>query len=508
MLLADDMWQQTVPGMFPDGFENSGYDMNRQAGNPFLPENEYIPDGEPYVFGDRVYLYGSHDRFGAPIFCVNDYVCWSAPVDNLGSWRQEGVIYRKNQDPLNRLGLRLLFAPDVVRGLDGRYYLYYAFDFMGIMGVADSDSPRGPFQFYGHVHHADGTVWGRKKGDSFPFDPGVLVDDDGRVYLYSGFYTPVPAIVTGGKRLRFEGGYMLELEPDMVTVRTPEKLLFPKQGPGAFAGHEFFEASSIRKYDGRYYFVYSSRHNHELCYAVSSRPDGGFSFGGTLVSNGDVFLDGIADERHARNFTGNNHGGMLRLNGQYYIFYHRHTARTSYARQACAERLVQTEDGGFAQAEMTSCGLNGGPLKGSGRYGARLACNLWGKNGTGRYDIRHPGREYADAPYVTQDKKDGSPKARQYIANMRDGAVAGFKYFAMDGAGRIAVSLRGTAAGKMLVSEKADFSVINAEIPVQLVHAHAGTFAAQLHIGNGEKALYFRYCGKGAVDFYSFWLGT
>ena len=91
---------------------------------------------------------------------------------------------------------------------------------------------------------------------------------------------------------------------------------------------------------------------------------------------------------------------------------------------------------------------------------------------------------------------------------MRDGAVAGFKYFAIDGAGRIAVSLRGTAAGKMLVSEKADFSVINAEIPVQLVHAHAGTFAAQLHIGNGKKALYFRYCGKGAVDFYSFRLGT
>ena len=116
----------------------------KQAFNPFLPEYEYIPDGEPHVFGDRVYVYGSHDKFGAPMFCVNDYVCWSASVDDLKSWSFEGVIYRKRQDPKNRLGLRLLFAPDVARGKDGRYYLYYAFDFMGMMGVAVSDRPCGP----------------------------------------------------------------------------------------------------------------------------------------------------------------------------------------------------------------------------------------------------------------------------------------------------------------------------------------------------------------------------
>jgi hypothetical protein len=54
--------------------------MKQQVFNPYLPSWEYIPDGEPYVFGDRVYVYGSHDSFGAPIFCVKDYVCWSAPV--------------------------------------------------------------------------------------------------------------------------------------------------------------------------------------------------------------------------------------------------------------------------------------------------------------------------------------------------------------------------------------------------------------------------------------------
>ena len=46
----------------------------RQAFNPYLPSWEYIPDGEPHVFGDRVYVYGSHDKFNAPIFCVNDEI--------------------------------------------------------------------------------------------------------------------------------------------------------------------------------------------------------------------------------------------------------------------------------------------------------------------------------------------------------------------------------------------------------------------------------------------------
>ena len=55
----------------------------KQVFNPYLPAGEYIPDGEPHVFGNRVYVYGSHDRFNAAIFCVNDYVCYSAPVDDL-----------------------------------------------------------------------------------------------------------------------------------------------------------------------------------------------------------------------------------------------------------------------------------------------------------------------------------------------------------------------------------------------------------------------------------------
>ncbi|WP_412363236.1 hypothetical protein [Faecalimonas umbilicata] len=106
------------------------------------------------------------------------------------------------------------------------------------------------------------------------------------------------------------------------------------------------------------------------------KPDGKFEFGGTLVSNGDLFLNGNTNENHASNYIGNIHGSILQLKERYYVFYHRHTNRSSYARQACAEELVMRADGSFEQAEMTSCGLNGGPLKGNGRYEARIACNL------------------------------------------------------------------------------------------------------------------------------------
>ena len=61
--------------------------MKNQVFNPVLPSWEYVPDVEPRVFGDRLYLYGSHDRFGGQEFCMNDYVGWSAPLDDLSAWR-------------------------------------------------------------------------------------------------------------------------------------------------------------------------------------------------------------------------------------------------------------------------------------------------------------------------------------------------------------------------------------------------------------------------------------
>ena len=479
----------------------------KQAVNPYLPQGEYVPDGEPHLFDGRVYVYGSHDKAGAHYFCLGDYVCWSAPEDDLTDWRYEGVIFRKNQDPKNKLGLRLLFAPDVARGVDGKYYLYYAFDFMGMIGVAVADSPVGPYEFLAHVCWPDGVPYGRRNGDGFPFDPGVLVDDDGRVYLFSGFYTPIPKIATGLKDLRFDGGYVLELEQDMHTIKGEEHLLFPKEGPDSFEGHEFFEASSIRKVDDTYIFVYSSAVNHELCYATAKSPMGPYTYGGVLVSIADVGMPGVYDERRARNYAGNTHGGMLVLgegdDRRYYIFYHRQTNRTSYSRQACAEQLQLRDDGGFAQAEITSCGLNGGPLEGKGTYPARIACNLWASgHETGRYDVAKVKKTLALHPYVTQEGRDDAKDAYQYIANMHSGSVAGFKYFDLQGLSQIGIEVRGNGTGSMAVATDEAFDNIIAAIGIRgLDQREWKSFSSEAHVEDGVHALYFKFAGTGSVDF-------
>lgn len=481
--------------------------MEGQALNPFLPSYEYIADGEPYVFGERVYVYGSHDKFNGILFCLNEYVCWSAPVDNLADWRYEGVIYKKKQDPRNKWRMRCCYAPDVAKGADGKYYLYYALDFMGVMSVAVCDTPAGEFRFLGHVRFPDGHVWGSRRGEPFPFDPGVLVDEDGRVYLYSGFAVKIPLIATGFHSLTNEGGVVLELESDMVTIKSGPQLLFPAKGhPGAFEGHAFFEASSIRKEGDNYYFVYSSEHNHELCYALGKSPKGPFTFGGTLVDLGDLFLNSKGDERGAVNYLGNTHGGLVEIGDQWYIFYHRQTNRHSYSRQACAEPLERRPEGGFLQAEVTSCGLGNSLLKGRGRYEARIACNLWSKTGAARYDMGFPRLRLSKHPYFTQSGRDREEKGDQYIANLRDGAVAGFKYFALRGLSAISVELRGKARGEVLVSQSWDFSKTAARFPVRLDSRSFIQFQTPCFIPDGKRALYFKFEGRGYVDFKGFTL--
>lgn len=476
--------------------------MKKQAFNPYLPSYEYVPDGEPRVFGDRVYIYGSHDAFDGEAFCVNDYVCWSAPVDDLGSWRYEGVIYPRDADPMNADGSMKLFAPDVVQGPDGRYYLYYVYNGSRATAVAVCDTPAGRYQFYGYVHRKDGTMDGISAGDITHFDPGVLVDDDGRVYLYSGF-APGPGwlydlLAESGRRM--EGAYCLELEQDMVTIKEEPVLVAPSVWTADttdFAGHAFFEASSIRKANGKYYFVYSSILSHELCYAVSDYPNRDFRYGGTLVSIGDLGLNG---NQEAMNYTGNTHGGMIEINGQWYIFYHRQTNKQCCARQGCAEPITIAPDGSIAQAEITSCGLNGGPLSGTGTYEARIACYLGYKEPTFGYGLAHePDTKH---PCFTQSGTDREDNPDQYIANMADGAWCAFKYFAFSGEKAITVTVRGTAQGELVVSTDRNGSPA-AVIPVSPAEAWTD-FTAPLTVPEGTHALWFAYHGEGAMDFKAF----
>ncbi|MFV0362814.1 MAG: family 43 glycosylhydrolase [Suipraeoptans sp.] len=479
--------------------------MKKQAFNPYLPSYEYVPDAEPYVFGDRVYIYGSHDRFNGNEYCMNNYVCWSAPVDDMGNWSYEGVIYDKVKDPMcDNPEKRLLFAPDVQQGADGRYYLYYAFDFMGVMAVAVSNTPAGEYEFYGYVHYKDGTLLGKKDGDAFQFDPGVLVDDDGRVFLYSGFCPMTTKMFQylGFPEPIIKGGMVIELETDMLTVKQEPKVIFPwgANGKGtSFEGHEFFEASSIRKIGCKYYFVYSSINGHELCYAISNKPDGDFIYGGTIISNGDIYLDGRTSE-NALNYTGNNHGSIVEINEQWYVFYHRQTNRHQFSRQVCAEKIIIENDGTIKQVEMTSCGLNYGPLVGSGSYDARVVCNLISRFGAITYGFGVAMEEYH--PYLTQDGADREDNPNQYIANMTESAVAGFKYFELKKLKAIVITVRGTGKGIMEVSSVLKGSPAAAIV----VDASSGwkEYSSDIQLPDGITDLYFTYHGEGYIDFLSF----
>lgn len=475
--------------------------MEKQVFNPFLPSWEYVPDGEPRVFGDRLYLYGSHDAFNGSDFCVNDYVCWSAPLDDLSDWRYEGVIYRKEQDPRNRDGKMHMCAPDCVQGPDGRFYLYYQLHALTCTCVAVADTPVGPFEYYGCVHHPDGTPWGEKKGDSFAFDPGVLVDDDGKVYLYVGF-SPEGLFkhVFKLRGNKVDGSVCLELEQDMITVKGGEHPIVP--GPVLargtdYEGHGFFEASSIRKIGGKYFYVYSSILSHELCYAVSDKPTEGFRYGGTLVSIADI---GYKGNRTPLNYTGNTHGGMAEVSGQWYIFYPRQTNRIKCSRQACAEKLTILPDGSIPQVEVTSCGLNDGPLTGKGRYEARIACNLGAAVGMVKSDEAKKKDKKKLLPYFTQSGEDREENEDQYIANLRHGSWCGFKYFAFDGSeSKLTVTIRGDAAGTLKVYTDRDLPPV-AYVPVKPSDDWT-EYSEKLEITAGEAPLYFVYEGGGSLDF-------
>lgn len=457
--------------------------MKKQAFNPFLPSWEYIPDGEPHVFGDRVYLFGSHDHFRGYVYCLGDYVCWSAPVDDLGDWRYEGVIYRKEQDPRNTDGKMVLFAPDVVQGPDGRYYLYYIPNLSHIVSVAVCDSPAGKYEFYGFVRHADGQIFGEREGDAPQFDPGVYAEGED-IYLYTGF---CPADNPSAK-----GSMVTRLAPDMLTIAEDSRLVAPSACHAvgtSFEGHAFFEASSLRKRGDTYYFIYSSIHNRELCYATGESPVGPFRYRGVIIDNGDVGIDTYKNAETLTALHCNNHGSFTEINGRWYMFYHRPTNGTQFSRQACAEEIFFTPEGLIEQKEMTSCGLNGGPLPCGLFYDAYIACNLWNIRPELQQDERY-------RPMVSQDGNDGD-ELPGYVCNMVDGATAGFKYFDCKDVSEIEIRARGYMDGCFEV-RTAPKGEVCATVPISECN-YWKTFRAPCHIPDGVHALYITHAGGRAA---------
>lgn len=408
--------------------------------NPYLPLWEFVPDGEPHIFNGRLYVYGSHDRYGGEIYCMDPYTVWSAPLDDLSDWTNHGISYTGKEDPRNTTGSMRMFAPDVCFK-NGKYYLYSGLETSDTISVAVSDKPEGPFRFYGHVHYPDGTLWGLKEGEDKCFDPGIFVDEDGRVYLYSGFSITeevrkrILAKVPPGFDIDFtlDGSKGVELEEDMLTIKDGPYPILPGEGNSAgtgFEGHEFFEASSMRKFNGKYYAIYSSVNGHELCYAISDQPLGGFQYQGVLHSNGDI---GFKGQKEPSYYHGNNHGSMIEINGDYYVFGHRHTAWSQYQRQGVAEKLAMNPDGTFDQARMTSYGLTGKPFDLPVRLPAAAACVLYAADGACK-----------SAPDLDQDLHPAIvlDKGISCIANLQDGAVAGFRSFSSEKDGQIRLTIK------------------------------------------------------------------
>lgn len=407
--------------------------------NPYLPAWEYIPDGEPRVFGNRVYIYGSHDRFNETRFCDYKLKVWSAPVDNPGNWTCHGHVFQTTADrdhqPSTSHTDHEVYAPDVVEK-DGKYYLFtYIFNAKGCVSVADR--PEGPFKFLSLYQYPEG----HSRDDGIFNDPGVLVDDDGRVYIYCGFEKP----------------YMAELNPaNMYEVLpgTHRIDVIPPTEP-----FNFFEASSPRKIGDTYYFIYSPKIGSRLVYATAKSPTGPWTYGGTIVDNGVDYPGG------------NNHGSICRIKDQWYIFYHRMTNNTIMSRRACVEPITILPDGSIPQVEMTSLGFDKA-LNPYRETPAELACVLKG------------------GCFVTE-----RTVFDRLVTNIVPGSVLGWKYFDFgdDYASRtmkLALKVRGLGA-KARVRVLADDPAKGTELGICLVDSRDGVYEAVVQNLTGRHAVYF-----------------
>lgn len=489
--------------------------MKKQAFNPYLPLDAYIPDGEPHIFGDRVYIYGSCDKEGGETFCMGDYTVYSAPVDDLSDWRKEGVIYTAKQDPdygkQNRI---YMYAPDVVQGNDGKYYLYYCLSgefgyggYYGPIAVAVCDTPAGKYEYLGYVKYPDGTPMKKY----VCFDPCAF-NDNGTIRIYYGtqFQDEANEILAKDKEAlaetmkRFDktaeeilstpdnvsGPCMVVLEDDMLTVKGEPCHIIPYEAD--FGGHEFFEASSMRKVGDKYYFVYSSQKNHELCYAVSDRPDGDFVFGGTIVSNGDIGINGVSAENRL-NMTGTTHGSIIEINGQWYVFYHRLTHKSDYSRQACAERIEIAPDGSIKQVEITSCGLNGKALEGKGDYPAVIACNI-----TNGHMPHGSNKIFTESFPNVNHAVNKNGETERFISEICDGTLIGYKYFRFENADSITLTMRGNAEGSICVLSETGGKKI---AEVKLSPSESWTkFSAKLDIADKTAPLYLVFSISGTAE--------
>jgi len=139
-------------------------------------------------------------------------------------------------------------------------------------------------------------------------------------------------------------------------------------------------------------------------------------------------------------------------------------------------------------------------LDGKGEYNAGIACCLMSKTGAKPYVIKS--RIGQRHPFITQDGEDREDNPNQYIANMRSGAKAGFRYFSIHNLGMVTVLTRGNGHGVMNISLDAEEKPF-AQIPVAPSREWK-SFSGEVCLEDGVKSLWFSFEGDGAIDFKSF----
>ena len=298
--------------------------------NPIIT-GQFTADPTARVFEGKIYMYPSHDipsvithHDGSAWFSMPDYHVFSS--EDLASWTDHGVILRQEDVPWGKPDAYAMWAPDCVQK-DGKYYFYFpdapAAGWGFGIGVAVSDKPAGPF--VPQEKPIQGVAG---------IDPCVLVDDDGKAYIYwSGM---------GLRGCRLADN-MLELEGEQVRLDEPLPEGF-KEGPFAF------------KHNGRYYLTYPwvRKDTEALAYAMSDNPLGPFEYKGIIMKESP---------------TGcwTNHHSLVEYKGEWYLFYHHNDYSPHFDknRSARIDRVFFNEDGTIQEVVPTHRGV--GPVKASSK---------------------------------------------------------------------------------------------------------------------------------------------
>ena len=486
------------------------------AQNPYLPLWEHLPDGEPRVFEDpdqpgkfRAYIIGSHDiTYSA--YCGNDIRMWSAPVEDLTKWRDEGPIFSYFVDGK----WDTMFAPDLVETKDkatGKktYWLYpHSRGWRRVPMVCKGDRPNGPFTPVNLT--ADGRAC--VNGSLIDFDPSVFIEnitdkkdkdfDKGyRAYVFYGFQHSTACELDQNTMYSMRPGtelhdYFIPASARYGEVRDPKGTGYPAlykgQNPGEF---NFFEASSIRQVGNKYVMVFSGYSgpdyglgstNSALRYAFGDSPLGPWRSGGVLVDSRGVVANEDGSHLMTTNAAHNTHGSLQQINGQWYVFYHRPPRGFGNARQAmvapvkivCDKKSVA--DGGIVKitaydpytknnewsakasdgteytgAEVTSEGFQIFGLPPYNYYSAGIACFMTGNNWMqDNFDVWNNGME---------------------LAGITNKGIVGFKYF---GFGGLKKSTKGLPAFEG--TKKGDNTTLN----LQLIPGGKGDFKIHVMLDN------------------------